>query len=136
MKISRLKPLLRALVVAKTRLKRNLLIFITAKRCHCCGVKACWFYLKIGAKRPDTAQHRRAVLREQSGYTALRCNTLMFGSKRDCPPALRVNECSVNITIFIIYCGCDGKLWFSHAGLSTNHNGRYPHKILDSSRLP
>ena len=38
MKISRLKPLLRALVVAKTRLKRNLLIFIV-----CCAVKAWWF---------------------------------------------------------------------------------------------
>jgi len=38
--------LLRALVVGKTRLTRNLLIFITAKRCHCCAVKACWFIRK------------------------------------------------------------------------------------------
>jgi len=38
MKISRLKPLLRALVVGKTRLKRNLLIFII-----CCAVKVWWF---------------------------------------------------------------------------------------------
>ncbi len=47
MKISRLKPLLRALVVGKTRLKRNLLIFITAKRCHCCAVQPCRVTIEI-----------------------------------------------------------------------------------------
>ncbi len=36
MKISRLKPLLRAWVVGETILKRNLLIFMV-----CCAVKAC-----------------------------------------------------------------------------------------------
>ena len=38
MKISRLKPLLRPLVVGKTRLKRNLLIFMI-----CCAAKPYWF---------------------------------------------------------------------------------------------
>ncbi len=38
MKISRLKPLLRTPVAGKTRLRRNLLIFML-----CCAVKPCWF---------------------------------------------------------------------------------------------